>query len=125
MKKAGFALGDMDVQKKMPLTIPLNKLNNYLTLVLDTVYLYMKIKESLEEEIKLAENKMKSAKNNLGKIKDTIRKRVQSDNFDAETLECHAKAMRDLQKSIEESAEKINTYSYFLNLIRCEEWGLL
>ena len=85
----------------------------------------MKIKGSLEEELKLAENKMDSARNDLIRVKESVRNRVKLDNFDAETLEYHARNMRNFQTAIEDSAQKINTYSYFLNLIKCEENGLL
>lgn len=84
----------------------------------------MKIKESLEDEIKIAETQMKSATNDLARVKDAVRNKVKLD-FDAETIEAYAKNMRNYQAAIETAAQKINTYSYFLNLINCEEKGLL
>ena len=85
----------------------------------------MKIKESLEDEIKIAETQMKSAKNDLARVKDAVRNKVKLDNFDAETIEAYAKNMCHYQAAIESAAQKINTYEYFLNLIKCEEKGLL
>jgi predicted nucleic acid-binding Zn-ribbon protein len=84
-----------------------------------------KIKESLEDEIKIAESQMKSARNDLARVKDAVRNKVKLDNFDAETIEAYAKNMRHYQAAIESAAQKINTYEYFLNLIKCEEKGLL
>ena len=84
----------------------------------------MKIKESLEDEIKIAEIQRESATNDLARVKDAVRNKVESD-FDAETIDAYAKNMRHYQAAIESAAQKINTYTYFLNVAKAEEKDLL
>ena len=85
----------------------------------------MKIKESLEEEVAIARASSDFAAKDLDRIKKEIQDKIKSGDFDSVTLKTYSKSLKYQENKIERNSEKINAYLYFLNLIKCEENGLL
>ena len=84
-----------------------------------------KIKQCLEDEIKIAEVNLTFATKDSNRIKEAILEKVKSGNFDSTTLDAYSKNLKYQEDKIQESAQKINAYTYFLNVAKAEEKDLL